>query len=58
MQSMSRPAGPASKDRVTEGATRSTVHGETSTTSSSSLARPEPATTTQTSSFFAQPAIR
>jgi hypothetical protein len=45
MQIMSRPSGPASNERMTAGATRSTSHGERSTTSSSSLARPDPATT-------------
>ena len=41
-----RGGGPASNDRTTTGATRSTSHGESSITSSSSLARPEPPTTT------------
>jgi hypothetical protein len=46
MQMTSRPSGPASNERTTSGATRSTSHAESSTTSSSSLARPDPATTT------------
>ena len=45
-QIISIPSGPASNDRMTWGATRSTSHSPISTISSSSFARPEPATTT------------
>jgi hypothetical protein len=44
-QISSSPSGPASNERTTEGATRRTSHVSRSTSSSSSFAWPEPATT-------------
>ena len=46
MQITSIPSGPASNERTTAGATRSTSQVPTSMISSSSFARPDPATTT------------